>query len=138
MDLKSIKSIAGLKDLFTAAGWQKWLVVAIVVLVVILVGAVLTKAHATGVDAVVVVTIPPAVVVTPVVAPSVVAPSTATALPAAPATQPGPATGSSAGLAGTIAFSFVAVFFYAVICTSERHRNAEGFFAQHCKPKWME
>jgi hypothetical protein len=116
-------------------GLTKWLVALVVGLILLLV---FSLARATGVEhAVVIVT-----KVVPVV-PATVTPAAATVVPAAapvPATAPAqqPSYGGGSSAAGWFVFAGVGVFFYAVICSSERHRNPEGFFAKHCKPKWME
>lgn len=77
----------------------------------------------------------PPVVVAPPPAPPVVA-SPAAAAPVAPAQQP--VAGNGPGAMGWAVMGGVVLYFYAVICTKERSDNKEGWFAQNCKPSWME
>ncbi len=122
----------------------KWIIVALVALLLVYVYAFWpSKARATGFEHAVV----KPLVVAPVAAPPVVAPPAASAAvppsaaaPASPSTQPsGGGGGGSSWLAkGGWAMIGVTVFFYAVICTAERWKNPQGWFARRCRPQdWV-
>lgn len=104
-----------------------------------------SSAWATGGHVIKPVIVKPPVVVTPPVtapppAPVAVPPPSSVAAPSAPAqAQPSGGGGNSSWLAkGGLVMIGVAVFFYAVICTSERHRNPGTWFSEHCRPQdWV-
>lgn len=93
----------------------------------ILLGAIAVTAFAT-VEPIAPVIVKAAPVAAPVAAPA--------AAPTAPPAPTPAGSGAESWLAkGGAAFIGVAVFFYAVICTSERHRNPGSWFAEHCRPR---
>lgn len=115
----------------------KWALVALAVALVCLVAFWAFPAKATGMEHAV-------VTVKTVVAPTVVAPPPApvaappsVAAPTSPSTQPsGGGGGNSSWLAkGGAVMIGVGVFFYAVICTAERHKNPQGWFSRNCRPQ---
>lgn len=103
----------------------------------ILIGVIATSAFATF-EPIAPVVVKPAITAVPAVAPAVApatAPAAASTAPAAPAPVAAGPQADSWLVKGGAAFVGVAVFFYAVICTSERHRNPGSWFAEHCRPR---
>lgn len=116
----------------------KWVLVALAVVVVLLLAAWFTKARATGMEHAIV---PVVVKTAPVVPPVVVPPPVSVPVPppssgAAPVQPSGG--GNGPGAMGWYVMGGVIVFFVAVICTAERHKNPQGWFAKNCRPQdWV-